>query len=150
MENCLGSDSVQFGEVALCSFADTLLFVTGNMQPDVMSYSYFYDLVALMDAVVDPQQSMGSHLKNEYEARRSDYTYVQEASTNASFSHITPVILSGGSSGKTVTSYQPQATSRLPMGGCVDLLKGRTSSFVNASVARKRRQKNVSLSSSIS
>jgi len=77
----LGSDSVQFGEVTLCSFVDTLLFVTGNMQPDVMSYSSFYDLVAMMDAVVDPQQeSMSFHLKNEYEARRSDYTSVQEAS----------------------------------------------------------------------
>ena len=45
---------------------------------------------------------------------------------------------------------RPQTLQLPTIGGCVGFLKGETSGFVNTSVARKRRQMNVSLSLSIS
>ena len=95
MEDRLGSDSIGYGETTLGSYDDTLLFVTSAMDSEVMSYSFFYDLVALIDAVTDLQTNVSAHLKNEYEAQRSDYSSVMKASTSAFFFRIAPLFLSG-------------------------------------------------------
>ena len=105
MEDCLGSDSIVFEEMTLSSYSDTLLFVTSTMDSEVMSDSFYYYMVALMDAVMDPQKEVSAHLKNEYEAKRSDYLLVMEASTSASFFRIAPIILSG-STGRSDTNQQ--------------------------------------------
>jgi hypothetical protein len=98
MGDRLGSDSVTFGETTLSSYADTLLFVTSAMDSETCSYGFFYDMVALMEAVVDPQTDMSTHLKNEFESQRTNYSSVMEASTSTSFFRIAPLVLSGTSS----------------------------------------------------
>jgi hypothetical protein len=95
MENRLGAESITFGDITLSSCADTLLFITDAMAPDIMSYSYNYDLMALLDAVVDPNKGFDQQIKEEFEAKRAEYTSVREATTSASFSHIDPLVLGG-------------------------------------------------------
>ena len=95
MENRLGAESITFGDITLSSCADTLLFITDAMAPDIMSYSYNYDLMALLDAVVDPNKGFDQQIKEEFEAKRAEYTSVREATTSASFSHIAPLVLGG-------------------------------------------------------
>jgi len=108
MKDRLGSDSIGFGETTLGSYGDTLLFVTSSMDSEVMSYSFFYDLVTLMDAATDPQTDVSVHLKNEYETQHSNYSSVMEASTTASFFRIAPLVLSG----ITSTDSKRQIASR--------------------------------------
>jgi len=53
LKNRLGSDCVKFGSVNLRSLADTFIFVNTKMTEVNTLFGCFFDLVALMDSVMD-------------------------------------------------------------------------------------------------
>ena len=53
IKNRLGADLVKFGNVDLKSLADTYIFVKNTMPGDKMTFGYFYDMVAMLDSIMD-------------------------------------------------------------------------------------------------
>jgi hypothetical protein len=110
LKSRLGSDSVQFGSVNLKSLADTYLFVNSEMTESNTSFGCFFDLVALMDSVMDSGTGMTEYLKNSSDSRKIDHNTVAEARTASSFNRTTPTIFTG--SGNT-TLIQAGTIDRL-------------------------------------
>ena len=95
LKNRLGSDCVKFGSVNLRSLADTYIFVNTEMTEANTSFGCFFDLVALMDSVMDSGTGMSEFLKNSADSRKIDHKSVAEARTCSSFNRTTPTIFTG-------------------------------------------------------
>jgi len=81
LKNWLGSDCVKFGSVNLRSLADTFIFVNTKMTEVNTSFGCFFDLVALMDSVMDSGTGMSEFLKKSADSRKIDHKSVAEART---------------------------------------------------------------------
>ena len=95
LESRVGAQMLKFNNITLQSLVDTELFVNDH----VPSFSYcFFDLVALLDSLRDTNTTEKSFLESEYNAQKTKFVSVDEASTSASFLHVAPLVFSGTSS----------------------------------------------------
>ena len=95
MESRVGAQTIKFGNISLQSLADAELFV--NDKVPSFSYGCFFDLVALLDSLRDTTTTEKSYLESEYNAQKTKFVSVDEASTSASFLHVAPLVFCGSS-----------------------------------------------------
>jgi len=102
----LGADLVKFGNVDLKSLADTSVFVKTKMPGDKMTFGCFYDMVAMLDYLMDSDAKLSVFVKTGADASKSMYKNATESHTSSSFIREARVIFSrkGGSDihGRTV------------------------------------------------
>ena len=96
LESRVGAQTLQFGTLSLKSLVDTELFVNDHVPS--FSYGCFFDLVALLDSLRDTTTTEKSFLESEYNAQKTKFVSVDEASTSASFLHVAPLVFCGNSS----------------------------------------------------
>ena len=85
IQNYLGADCINFGNVRLRSLADTNVFVKQNMTEAIILYGSYYNLVALMDYTIESGSNLLSFLKTSHKSHRSNSVSVAEAKTGYSF-----------------------------------------------------------------
>jgi hypothetical protein len=88
MESRLGQTFLDFGNITLKSYADTVLFVRDNVKTN--SFGCFFDLVALMNSPRDTQIDEKTYLESLYNAQKTKFVSIAEVSTSTSFLHVTP------------------------------------------------------------
>ena len=96
LESRVGAQTLKFGPITLKSLVDTELFVNDNVPS--FSYGCFFDLVALLDSLRDTTTTEKSFLESEYNAQKTKFVSVDEASISASFLHVAPLVFCGNSS----------------------------------------------------
>ena len=94
IKNRLGADLVKFGNVDLKSLADTYVWVQTTMPGDEMTYGCFFDMVALLDSLMDSDQDLDVYLKTGADSSKSLYHTTAEARTSSSFNRAAPAIFS--------------------------------------------------------
>ena len=99
IKNRLGADLVKFGNVDLKSLADTYVWVQTTMPGDEMTYGCFFDLVALLDSLMDSDQDLDVYLKTGADSSKSLYHTTAEARTSSSFNRAAPAIFSSKAKG---------------------------------------------------
>jgi hypothetical protein len=88
MESRLGQTFLDFGNITLKSYADTVLFVKDNIKTN--SFGCYFDLVALMNSPRDTQIDEKTYLESLYNAQKTKFVSIAEVSTSTSFLHVTP------------------------------------------------------------
>ena len=96
LESRVGAQTLKFGPITLKSLVDTELFVNDHVPS--FSYGCFFDLVALLDSLRDTTTTEKSFLESEYNAQKTKFVSVDEASISASFLHVAPLVFCGSSS----------------------------------------------------
>ena len=96
LESRVGAQTLKFGPITLKSLVDTELFVNDHIPS--CSYGCFFDLVALLDSLRDTTTTEKSFLESEYNAQKTKFLSVDEASISASFLHVAPLVFCGNSS----------------------------------------------------
>ena len=96
LESRVGAETLRFGNITLKSLVDAELFV--NDEIPSFSYGCFFDLVALLDSLRDTTTTEKSFLESEYNAQKTKFVSINEASTSASFLHVAPLVFCGNSS----------------------------------------------------
>ena len=96
LESRVGAQTLKFGNITLKSLVDCELFVNDHIPS--FSYGCFFDLVALLDSLRDTTTTEKSFLESEYNAQKTKFVSVDEASTSASFLHVAPLVFCGSSS----------------------------------------------------
>ena len=96
LESRVGAQTLKFGSISLQSLVDTELFVNDHVPS--FSYGCFFDLVALLDSLRDTTTTEKSFLESEYNAQKTKFVSVDEASTSASFLHVAPLVFCGNNS----------------------------------------------------
>ena len=96
LESRVGAQTLRFGPITLKSLVDTELFVNDHIPS--FSYGCYFDLVALLDSLRDTTTTEKSFLESEYNAQKTKFVSVDEASTSASFLHVAPLVFCGNSS----------------------------------------------------
>jgi hypothetical protein len=99
IKNRLGADLVKFGNVDLKSLADTYVWVQTTMPGDEMTYGCFYDLVALLDSLMDSDTDLDVYLKTGADSSKSLFHTTGEARTSSSFNRAAPAIFSNKTKG---------------------------------------------------
>ena len=95
LESRVGAQTLRFGPITLKSLVDTELFVNDHVPS--FSYGCYFDLVALLDSLWDTSTTEKSFLESEYNAQKTKFVSVDEASTSASFLHVAPLVFCGSS-----------------------------------------------------
>ena len=96
LESRVGAQTLRFGSITLKSLVDAELFINDHVPS--FSYGCFFDLVALLDSLRDTTTTEKSFLESEYNAQKTKFVSVDEASTSASFLHVAPLVFCGNSS----------------------------------------------------
>jgi len=99
IKNRLGADLVKFGNVDLKSLADTYIFVKTKMPGDEMTFGCFYDMVAMLDSLMDGDAELSVFVKTGADANKSMYKNAAESRTSSSCNRAAPATFSwkGGS-----------------------------------------------------
>jgi len=99
IKNRLGADLVKFGNVDLKSLVDTYVFVKTKMPGDKMTFGCFYDMVAMLDSLMDSNAELSVFVKTGADASKSMYKNAAESRTKSSFNRAAHAIFSrkGGS-----------------------------------------------------
>ena len=95
LESRVGAETLRFGNITLKSLIDVELFVNDHVPS--CSYGCFFDMVALLDSLRDTTTTEKSFLESEYNAQKTKFVSVDEASTSASFLHVAPLVFCGNS-----------------------------------------------------
>jgi len=94
IKNRLGADLVKFGNVDLKSLADTYVFVKTKMQGDKMTFGCFYDMVAMLDSIMDGDAEVSVFVKTAADASKKMYKNAAETRTSSFFNRAAPAIFS--------------------------------------------------------
>jgi len=94
IKNRLGADLVKFGNVDLKSLADTYVRVQTTMPGDTMTFGCFYDMVALLDSLMDTDTDLDVYLKTGADSSKALYHTTAESRTSSSFNRAAPAIFS--------------------------------------------------------
>jgi len=90
---------VKFGNVDLKSLADTYVFGKTTMPGDKMTFGCYYDMVAMLDSLMDGDTELLVFVKTAVDASKIMYKNAAESRTSSSFNQAAPAIFSqkGGS-----------------------------------------------------
>jgi len=94
IKNRLGADLVKFGNVDLESLVDTYVFVKTKMPGDQMTFGCFYDMVAMLDSLMDSDAELSVSVKTGADDSKSMYKNAAESRTSSSFNQAAPAIFS--------------------------------------------------------
>ena len=115
LESRVGAQTLRFGNITLKSLVDAELFVNDHIPS--CSYGCFVDFVSLLDSLRDTTTTEKSYLESEYNAQKTKFVSVDEASTSASFLHVAPLVFCGNNSASdskygSIERSLPQVKSR--------------------------------------
>jgi len=92
IKNRLGADLVKFGNIDLKSLAATYVFMKTTMSGDKMTFGCFYDMVAMLDSLMDSDTELSVFVKMAADASKGLYKNVAESRTSCSFNHAASAI----------------------------------------------------------
>ena len=115
LESRVGAQTLRFGNITLKSLVDVELFVNDHIPS--CSYGCFVDFISLLDSLRDTTTTEKSYLESEYNAQKTKFVSVDEASTSASFLHVSPLVFCGSSTASeskygSIERSLPQVKSR--------------------------------------
>jgi hypothetical protein len=112
IESRMGQSTLEFGNITLQSYQDTVLFTNDNIKSN--SFGCFFDLMALLNSPRDTNIDEKTFLESLHNAQKTKFLSISEVSTSTSFLHITPLCFCKASQ-QDVTLIHGSVDKMLPL-----------------------------------